>query len=104
MHPGSVERPATTDETAALGRVIVPRTSAAPRAIVEAVGTTRVTARVEIRPGWGDEGRQGAALSGVIDVVALGQRQEWVVVLWDDEDDPNMHKLAGLHLSRRVVH
>ena len=82
----------------------VARTSAAPRAVVDAVGSTQVLVRVEVRPGWGDEGQQGVALSGVIEVVACGQRQEWVVVLWDDEEDPDMHKLAGLRLSRRVVH
>ena len=47
--------------------------------------------RVRIRAGWGGGGREGMRLGPDVYV-----RQEWTPVLWDDEEDPDWHKAAGL--------
>ncbi len=51
--------------------------------------------RCRIRDGWGGAGRQGEAI-----VYFDGRDQLWVAVQWDDEDDPDIHKAAGLQVKR----
>ena len=46
--------------------------------------------RVCIHPAWKGAGRKGVIL-GVVYV-----EQWWAVVKWDDEEDPDCFKLAGL--------
>ncbi len=47
--------------------------------------------RVVIRKGWHGVGRQGTAVGEPVFVL-----QDWLPVNWDDEEDPDFHKLAGL--------
>ena len=47
--------------------------------------------KVRIKHGWGDAGKTGMQLA---DCVWCGQ--SWTPVLWDDEEDPDFHKTAGL--------
>jgi len=46
--------------------------------------------RVRIKNGWFKEGMQGTLLA----VVHVGQ--DWGVVIWDEDEDPDCFKLAGL--------
>jgi len=46
---------------------------------------------VRLRDGWHGAGREGVVLD---DEVHVGQ--PWCPVLWDDEEDPDFHKSAGL--------
>lgn len=46
--------------------------------------------KVKIRYGWDGVGREGTLLT-VVHV-----EQDWAVVKWDDEEDPDCFKLAGL--------
>jgi hypothetical protein len=46
--------------------------------------------RVRIKQGWDEAGRTGTALAeGYVN-------QTWVMVLWDDEEDPDNYKAASL--------
>lgn len=47
--------------------------------------------KVVIRRGWEDEGQVGTVLGE-----AVWAGQWWTPVLWDDADDPDFHKTAGL--------
>ena len=47
--------------------------------------------RVRIRAGWSGAGRVGKALAAPMFVL-----QDWVPVVWDDEEDPDFFKDAGL--------
>lgn len=47
--------------------------------------------RVTIKDGWDGEGRTGKRVGPDIFV-----RQNWTPVLWDGEEDPSLHKSAGL--------
>lgn len=49
---------------------------------------------IEIRPGWMNAGRRGAAMAEPLNV----RGQEWLAVLWFDTDDPEFHKLAGIRV------
>jgi hypothetical protein len=46
----------------------------------------------EIRAGWIEEGKRGTVLGPVVEVL----KTRWVPILWDDEEDPDWHKEAGL--------
>lgn len=46
---------------------------------------------VVIRDGWENAGKRGMVLGPPVFV-----EQNWTPVLWDDEDDPDFHKTAGL--------
>ncbi len=46
---------------------------------------------VTIKTGWYEAGKRGVVIG---DDVHLGQW--WTPVLWDNEDDPDWHKSAGL--------
>jgi hypothetical protein len=50
--------------------------------------------RVRICRGWDGAGREGRLLAWVF------ARQRWAVVLWDDEEDPDCFKAAGLEEIR----
>jgi hypothetical protein len=47
---------------------------------------------VRIKPDWANSGKTGTHLAFVTDV----KGQVWAVVQWDNEDDPDLHKAAGL--------
>lgn len=49
--------------------------------------------RCKIKPGWEGAEREGDAIS-YFDHERLGQ--QWIVVIWDDEEDPDCFKAAGL--------
>lgn len=55
-----------------------------------------MASRIRIRKGWMDEGKEGSLLANPIQVEG-GQR--WAVVQWDNEDDPSLHKTAGLDIA-----
>lgn len=46
--------------------------------------------RVRIKPGWEGAGRKGVRHAEV------NVQQPWSVVVWDDEEDPDCFKSAGL--------
>jgi len=50
--------------------------------------------RVRIKEGWGGAGQEGVILGANVDVEQL-----WTPVLWDDEEDPDWHKTAGLEFK-----
>ena len=52
--------------------------------------------RVRIRAGWMDAGKEGDLLAG-----SLRDRkgQDWMCVQWDVDEDPDLHKAAGLEIS-----
>jgi|GEM_PF-5438021 len=52
-------------------------------------------AQVVIKKGWEGAGRIGYTL-GPLGVMVQGQR--WTPVLWNDEEDPDWHKMAGLEV------
>jgi hypothetical protein len=47
--------------------------------------------RIIVREGWDGAGRKGEALGEPVHT-----KQDWLPVKWDDEDDPNFVKLAGV--------
>lgn len=56
----------------------------------------------EIRFGWSGTGRRGTVLGPAIDL----DGQSWVPIRWDEEEDPDWHKEAGLwwvHGPRDVI-
>lgn len=53
--------------------------------------------RCKIKSGWVDAGKEGDAIS-YFDHPRLGQH--WVVVVWDNEEDPDCFKAAGLLIKR----
>ena len=56
--------------------------------------------RVVIRPGWDQAGRRGTVLGPAVFV-----EQSWTPVKWEDEDDPDFFKTAGLSdYSHLAVH
>ena len=50
--------------------------------------------RCKIKPDWLDSGREGEAIC----YFSKDYRgaMEWVVVYWDDQEDPDCHKASGL--------
>ena len=52
--------------------------------------------RCKIAFGWERAGRTGEAIS----YFDYACEQLWVVVKWDDEDDPDIHKAAGILIKR----
>lgn len=52
--------------------------------------------RCRIRQRWADAGREGEAFLFFTD----NKGQQWVALQWDDEDDPDLHKAAGLEIRR----
>ena len=51
--------------------------------------------RVRIKAGWDRAGRKGRCLA----LVELAESDHiWAVVKWDDEDDPDNHKVQGLEV------
>lgn len=55
--------------------------------------------RVRIREGWWLAGRLGLAVAPDVGCRGIA----WTPVLWDDEEDPDFHKTAGLEMSDRVL-
>ncbi len=51
--------------------------------------------RCKIAPQWEGAGREGHAICYFDSYVD----QLWVVVKWNDDDDPDLHKAAGLLLK-----
>ena len=47
--------------------------------------------RIRIKKGWSEFGKVGTCLGNTVFV-----EQEWIPVLWDNEDDPDFFKLAGI--------
>jgi hypothetical protein len=54
--------------------------------------------RVVIREGWYEAGKQGTALGEPVFVL-----QDWVPVKWDDDEDPDFNKKAGLTFAPEPV-
>lgn len=54
--------------------------------------------RCRIKAGWEGAGREGDAVCYFDEPARLGQ--QWTVVLWDDQDDPDCFKSAGLEIKR----
>ena len=52
--------------------------------------------RCKIKPKWFDAGKEGEAFGFFDD----NKGQEWIVVHWDSEDDPDLHKASGLLIKR----
>jgi hypothetical protein len=52
--------------------------------------------RVRIRAGWRDAGKEGYLLAGPI---RDRKGQHWMVVQWDVDEDPDMHKVERLEVS-----
>jgi hypothetical protein len=52
--------------------------------------------RVRIRAGWKDSGKEGNLLAGPI---CDRKGQDWMCVQWDVDEDPDLHKCAGLEVS-----
>lgn len=52
---------------------------------------------VKIRDGWAGAGRSGVVLDVVFAI------QEWCVVKFDDDDDPDCFKAGGLELIPRTA-
>ena len=52
--------------------------------------------RVRIRAGWMDAGKEGELLAGPI---RDRKGQDWMVVDWDNGDDPDLHKASGLEIA-----
>jgi hypothetical protein len=55
--------------------------------------------RCRVKQGWEDAGREGEALC-YFEHEKLGQ--QWILVIWDDEDDPDCFKAAGLEIKTVV--
>ena len=53
---------------------------------------------VKIKQGFGDEGRTGHVIG---DTVYADFGQNWTPIKWDDADDPDWHKTAGLSFSNK---
>lgn len=53
--------------------------------------------RCRIKDGWEGAGREGAAICYFDEECG----QLWVTVKWDDEEDPDVHKAAGLQVRHR---
>jgi putative transcriptional regulator len=52
--------------------------------------------RIRIKTGWDKGGREGTLLGGPIHDL---KGQDWMVVQWDGDDDPDLHKAAGLDIA-----
>ena len=50
-------------------------------------------ARCEVRAGWYNPGREGRYLGKVT------TDRDWAIVLWDNEEDPDLFKMEGLEIS-----
>lgn len=53
--------------------------------------------RCRIKKGWEGAGREGDALN-FFNHKRLGQ--DWITLIWDDEEDPDCFKAAGLQIKR----
>lgn len=53
--------------------------------------------RFRIKAGWHDAGREGVVFSYFTD----NKNQLWVVLQFDDDEDPDLHKAAGIQIRRR---
>lgn len=49
--------------------------------------------KVQIKYGWCNDGRKGSVVGCPVFI-----EQWWIPILWDDEEDPDFHKDAGLIL------
>lgn len=47
--------------------------------------------KIRIKTGWYQAGKTGRALTE-----PFFSGQAWIVILWDDEEDPDLNKLAGI--------
>lgn len=54
--------------------------------------------RIRVKKGWDREGLQGTLLHIVEKSDKIGQR--WAVVLFDDDEDPELYKVAGLEIEQ----
>ena len=52
--------------------------------------------RCRIKEGWMDAGKIGDAFLFFED----NKKQLWIALQWDGEDDPDLHKAAGLEIRR----
>jgi hypothetical protein len=52
--------------------------------------------KVRIKNGYEDAGREGVLLAGPI---ADCKDQLWLVVQWDGQDDPDLHKASGIEMA-----
>lgn len=51
-----------------------------------------INCKVRIKYGWEGVGKSGLVIGEPIRVSG----QDWLPVLWDDEEDPDFHKLEGI--------
>lgn len=49
---------------------------------------------VRIKTGWENSGKLGVALGEPVTIYR--NSQEWLPVIWQGEEDPDWHKLAGI--------
>ncbi len=54
-----------------------------------------MTLRVRIKKGWSDFGRIGKQIGPRV----TAHDQGWTPVIWDDDEDPDWHKTAGLEME-----
>lgn len=52
--------------------------------------------RIRIRSGWDGAGCMGTLLHGPIYDL---KKQSWMCIQWDDDEDPELHKTAGLEIA-----
>lgn len=52
--------------------------------------------RCRIKQGWAGAGREGDAFMYFHD----NKGQVWIALQWDDDDDPDLHKAAGMEIKR----
>ena len=50
--------------------------------------------RCRIKEKWEGAGRTGKYYGNV-----SIENQKWAIVVWDDEEDPDLHKLAGIEIA-----
>jgi len=50
-----------------------------------------------IKDGWFNCGKSGQYFGNIM----IGNRH-WAIILWDDEEDPDMHKAEGIQVAQTV--
>ena len=58
--------------------------------------------KLEIKAGWGSEGRLGTCMGPDLEVNKTSV--SWTPVLWDEEEDPDWFKTRGLEIQRPKKH
>ncbi len=53
------------------------------------------TLQCRIAEGWDKAGKTGQYFGNI-----MINDTAWAIILWDDEEDPNMHKLVGIEINK----